>query len=131
MLKSKQIYLSPVQGDGIRISVMSRHTLNDGVTPDTNITDALFWEHWPKLAPSPRLIGDFYKRGLLWEDFVWRYNSQLLSPGILPIVDRLIVIALRETVTVLCKEEDPSQCHRSLLLQFCQARNARLEVKIQ
>lgn len=56
---------SPI--DGIRISVMSRHTLNDGKTPDHRLM-GMFDEHRPELGPAPKLIGDYY-RGLSWAEF--------------------------------------------------------------
>lgn len=49
MLKSKCI-LSPIDDkDGIRISIMSRHTLQDGKTNDIRIIKQIFDEHRPEL----------------------------------------------------------------------------------
>ena len=64
--------------DGIRISVMSRHTLADGVTPDPEIRPEMFDQWWPELAPPPRLIGSYYKRGLSWAEFGEEFRKHLL-----------------------------------------------------
>lgn len=130
-LKSKQIYLPPVPEDGIRISIMSRHTLDDGVTPDSKIAQSLFHEHRPELAPPLKLIGDYYKRGLAWDLFSYRYEEYLGSSVASVAVECLSLLAMRQTVTVLCKEENPSQCHRSLLLVFCRRAYPGLVVEIQ
>ena len=49
MLKSKCILSSKKPEDGTRISIMSRHTLNDGKTPDERITEDSFDIHQPEL----------------------------------------------------------------------------------
>ena len=73
MIKTKSIILPKEDSDGLRISVMSRHTLNDGVTPDLRI-DSRSYDLWmPIFAPTPKLIGDYYKRNLTFEKFEQRY----------------------------------------------------------
>ncbi|MBI5803556.1 hypothetical protein HY448_02625, partial [Candidatus Pacearchaeota archaeon] len=63
-LYTKCILSAPSYVDRVRISVMSRHTLNDGITPDERITSEKFNLHVPELAPPLKLIGDYYKRNL-------------------------------------------------------------------
>lgn len=105
--------------DGLRISVMSRHTLNDGITPDERITYDSFDEHYVALAPRSRLIGDYYKRGLSWDEFESRYLAQIRESDAIPIVRRLAERALNENVTLLCIEETAERCHRRLLAEEC------------
>jgi len=64
MIYTKCILLPSSPDDGWRISVMSRHTLNDGITPDPRIQVYGFNEWLLKVAPPSVLIGDYYKRGL-------------------------------------------------------------------
>jgi len=64
MIFTESILNEKHSDSGIRISVMSRHTLNDGVTPNPEITSDKYDEHIPKLAPHPKLIGAYYKREL-------------------------------------------------------------------
>lgn len=117
MLFTKCILDDREETDGLRISVMSRHTKNDGVTPDTRLTD---WDiHIPKLGPSPKLIGDYYKRDLLWDAFKERYLEEIRTPFKTKLVLAICNIALLENVTLLCIEETDEHCHRSLLYAEC------------
>lgn len=127
MLKSKPIKAPKEPSDGVRISVMSRHTLADGVTPDPEIKPDSYDEWWPELAPAGGLIGAYYKRGLSWEQFQESYVDGLQD---LPKVQELIQLALGTTVTVLCVEETPYQCHRRLLVEECQRRCDELETAV-
>lgn len=105
--------------DGVRISVMSKHTLNDGQTPDPRITSDKYDEHLPLLSPSPKLIGDYYRRGLPWVKFAERYLEQIRQPAVLSQVSGLALRALQTDITLLCIEESPTRCHRRLLAQEC------------
>ena len=117
--------------DGLRVSVMSRHTLADGVTPDPEITDALFDEHWVILAPPPTLVGDYYKRGLSWGSFAVRYAKYLEREDVQPAVWRIIELAKTGNITVLCIEPSPEQCHRRLLAAACATLDPALQVLIR
>lgn len=64
MLKTKSILAPIEETDGNRISIMSRHTLNDGITPHPRINNSSYQE-WNKVLATPeKLIGDHYKRNL-------------------------------------------------------------------
>lgn len=116
-LRTRCIREAPREADGLRVSVMSRHTLSDGVTPDPTIQS---WDlHIPELGPSPELVGAYYKRDLPWEDFEARYREQLLQPSSEPWVELLIRLAGRMPVTLLCVEATPERCHRRLLAEHC------------
>jgi uncharacterized protein YeaO (DUF488 family) len=105
--------------DGLRISIMSRHTLNDGKTPDRRITSDSFDLHYPELAPSPKLIGDYYKRGLLWNEFEILFVEEKLDVAVLKKLEEISATALLENVTLLCIEESADQCHRRLIADIC------------
>ncbi|MDO9231385.1 MAG: hypothetical protein Q7U36_02815 [bacterium] len=46
-----------------RISVMSRHTKEDGVTPDERIVEGVTFDEWQKdFAPPVKLIGAYYRK---------------------------------------------------------------------
>jgi len=62
---------------GTRISVMSRHTLNDGKTPDERITESSYDEWMPELAPSARLIGGYYGGQVSWDTFPDMYLGEI------------------------------------------------------
>jgi len=127
MLKTKSIKAPIEPSDGLRISVMSRHTLNDGITPDPEISPDSYDEWWPELAPSPKLVGDHYKRNLSWIEFERRYLGELLDK---PKLEELIGLALCRTVTILCVESSPDECHRRLLAEECGRFCPELDIEI-
>ncbi|HLD79134.1 MAG TPA: DUF488 domain-containing protein [Candidatus Nanoarchaeia archaeon] len=129
MLYTKSIIKPKISGDGLRISIMSRHTLNDGVTPDPRIS-ADSYEVWRKdLAPPAKLIGDYYKRGLPWTEYERRYLAFLQQADISSKVQELARDALVQDITLLCIEEDAAQCHRRLLAEECQRYQPQLQVE--
>ena len=103
--------------DGKRISVMSRHTLSDGTTPDPDITTACFDEWLPILGPPPNLIGSYYKRNLPWDAFEKLYLEYIQTPDVDLRVRELASLALNTNITLLCVEETPEHCHRRLLAE--------------
>ncbi|MCA9348896.1 DUF488 domain-containing protein [Candidatus Saccharibacteria bacterium] len=110
---------------------MSRHTLEDGATPDPEIHDDLYDEWWPELAPPARLVGAYYKRGLSWREFEQEYQNFLRRPEVARKITELIDLARNCTVTILCVEDKPDQCHRRLLAEACLEAANDLEVVIQ
>ena len=126
MLFTRSILRPPAHEDGIRISVMSRHTLNDGVTPDMRIQKFHF--HLPVLGPSPKLIGSYYKRGVSFNEFTILYRHQI-SQGRKCIWVRLIAFAATFCdITLLCIEDDAQVCHRSILARECVKYQPKLTV---
>lgn len=99
--------------DGLRVSVMSRHTHDDGITPDERIVD--YDLHLPELGPSPALIGSYLRRRLDWEQFAQQYRTQMHRPAAHLVLVRLAAVALISDVTLLCIEREAHRCHRSIL----------------
>lgn len=62
MLQTKPILKDKSESDWYRISVMSRHTLNDWKTPDERITKECYDEWMPFLAPSGFLVWAYYRK---------------------------------------------------------------------
>jgi uncharacterized protein YeaO (DUF488 family) len=118
-LITKCILTEVSKDDDLRISVMSRHTLNDGVTPDLRILPHLYDLHWTVLAPNPKLIGDYYRRNLQWQDFRTRFLEQIQLPEPTEYLRRLAELSLRINVTLLCIEETPEYCHRGIISDEC------------
>lgn len=130
MLRTKCILLPRGPEDGYRISVMSRHTLTDGTTPDLRIAEDAFNDWWRTLAPPRTLIGDYHKRGMLWERFEDRYRDYLRNAVQQQKLKDLIWYANRETITILCIEKAPEQCHRRLIAEECERLWKGLEVRV-
>ena len=131
MLRSKPVRASRGERDGLRASVMNRHTLNDGKTPDPTISEDMYDVWWPQFAAPPRLLGDYYKRGMSWDEFETRYADYLETAEASESVMLLANAALHRNVTVLCTEEAPDHCHRRLLVAHCQLLVPELEVDIR
>lgn len=137
-LRSRCILTPREAKDGVRLSIMSRHTLSDGATPHPEISDDLFDEHITDLAPPPKLVGKWYRNELGYQneitfnrEFAPRYLEHIRSDKIEPIVFALAKSSLEDSVTVLCIESTPEKCHRRLLLEECQRVQPELEVDIQ
>ncbi len=108
---------------------MSRHTLNDGFTPDSRIQKDFYdeWDH--EFAPPLKLIGNYYKRNLPWEKFEERYLEHLKS--IYEKVAKLSENALSKDITLLCIEDLPEKCHRRLLAEECKRIKPELEILVK
>lgn len=119
MLKTRSIKAEIQPTDGKRISIMSRHTLEDGITPDPDILPEFYDEWWPEIAPPAKLVGSYYKRGMSWSEFEEEYKNHIRQTEVATKVTELIDLAKEEIVTILCVEEHPDQCHRRLLAEEC------------
>ena len=115
---------------GIRISIMNRHTLADGITLDSKITTQSY-DRWEKsVAPPSQLLGDYYKRGLPWEEFERQYLLHIQKPELAPKLAQLIELASAQDITLLCQEETAERCHRRLLAQECKKIRPELNLVI-
>ncbi len=130
-LKTASIKRPVQEDDGIRISVMSRHTLADGATPDPDITERSFDLWWPELAPPLRLIGSYYRYELSWDDFEKGFLHYLETPEAQQFLRWLVALATRTTVTILCVEAVPERCHRRLIAEACRKMDPSLNVTIE
>lgn len=128
MLYTKCIKARKGRTDGLRISVMSRHALSDGVTPEPEITQDMYHEWWPVLGPSPELIGAYLRGRITWEIFAAKYCLELRKKT--DDLNKLVRLALDTNVTLLCIEPTPLHCHRRLLAEACQKLNTRLRIVI-
>jgi uncharacterized protein YeaO (DUF488 family) len=126
-LRTKCILAPPSEEDGTRISVMSRHTLNDGKTPHPDITISTYDEWLPGLAPHPRLVGRYYRQEISFEELAEAYRLVARdSPEVLKLAER----ALTETITVMCIEDGCGRCNRRILAEECQRLVPLLEVEL-
>ncbi len=123
--------LKPIEAsDGLRISVMSRHTLNDGKTPHPEIIPhESYTYHFRTLAPPMNLVSRYYHNGLSWEDFEKEYNLHLQNPVIAHCVRVLAGNSMNRDITILCIEEKPDRCHRRLLAEECKRHFPKLIVE--
>jgi len=117
MLYTRCIFKEPLVEGGLRISVMSRHTKNDGVTEDDRITSENFDLHFPELGPPPKLIGAYYRKEISWDEFKNRYRLEITDPKIQNLLKLIAYTALTGDITLLCVEETHVKCHRGILAE--------------
>jgi uncharacterized protein YeaO (DUF488 family) len=128
MLKTRPIKDPKRADDGLRISVMSRHTLSDGITPDRKISTFMYDQWWRKLGPPSRLISD-YDNGLPWEEYEKRYIQYLRTQK--QLLTTLMQLARDADVTILCVEDSPLHCHRRLIAEVCKMLDDQLIINVE
>lgn len=133
MLKTKSILKPKNKSDGLRISIMASpydyHIQDDGKTRDTRITE-ISYDLWLKqFAPSFKLIGDYYKRNLQWNEYESRYLDEIRK--IKNEVKGLAKIAINMDITLLCIEDSPEHCHRKILAEECKKYQPSLVLDIR
>ncbi len=140
MLKTRCILSERQPDENLCISVMSRHTLSDGITPDPRITTDKFDQHLTDLAPSSSLVGRWY-RGYLGKHDLNNFENHF-APEYLRYLEgqkellRLLgQMALINNISFLCIEPEPKDneillCHRRLLAEQCKILIPELIVEI-
>ena len=129
MLYTKSIFEPKDDRDGTRISVMSRHTLNDGKTPDPRITEESYDEWIRGLAPPDELVGAYYKRGLEWDVFEREYKEHLSIKPVIYHVRSLATRATNQDITILCVEPKGENCHRIISAEECLKYHPELKIE--
>lgn len=115
---------------GVRMSVMSRHTLNDGMTLDGRLHGR--WDdHRPQLGPPLKLIGAYYRDpNPSWEEFAQKYCDHLTGTEQRTALDDILLLLHTVNVTLLCIEETPEKCHRRLLGEMLGSMEEGLQMQI-
>ena len=130
MLYTKSIIKPKFPEEELRISVMSRHTLDDGITPDERILNSDCYDSWFKvLAPPEKLVGAFYRGELKREEYNKKYLGYLRTFHVAKVVKKIACLARRINITVECIEEDADNCHRSIFAKECRRYYSDLEIK--
>ena len=131
MLKTRCILRDRESPEEILISVMSRHTLNDGKTPHPRITPEKY-DEWAKILAAPdELVGGFLRGSVLWEDFERRYLDYLKGDDVWKNVEDLAERGMKYDLVLLCVEDKPEHCHRRLLAEEAKRYRPDLELNIQ
>ncbi|MEK6914739.1 MAG: DUF488 family protein [Nanoarchaeota archaeon] len=128
MLYTKSILKDKDKSDGVRISVMSRHTLEDGITTHPLINKDSYDEWLKILAPTDFLVGNYYKIGFGWDLFSIEYLEEIREGEKKIEVEKLAMRSLKEDITLLCIEPSPERCHRRLLAEECARYLPQIEV---
>lgn len=120
MLRTKYIFAPAEPEDGVRISVMSRHTQNDGKSENPNFYEGIYDDWRLILAPPLTLVGGYHRGEINWEEFEAGYRLHIGKPLIERALEQLTHEANETDVTIMCGEETPEHCHRRLIAERCQ-----------
>ncbi|MFZ2154414.1 MAG: DUF488 family protein [Candidatus Moraniibacteriota bacterium] len=113
----------------IRISIISRPTLDDGKTPDERIIQGITHHEWLNdFAPPLKLIGAYKRKELSWKEYERKYLDFLRSSLMKRKVATLALRCLQEKITLACIEEKADFCHRRLLAEELQRRQPHLVI---
>lgn len=119
-LRTKCILEPKEKDDGLRISIIRSHNNPDGVTPDSRIPTDIFNRHFPGLAPSEELLGQFHRRRVVWEEFEKRFIQELQIGDNPALLREIAKLSLRSNVTLLSIERDSRFSHRRIIAGECQ-----------
>ena len=130
MLYTKSIIKQKLPEEDFRISIMSRHTLDDGKTPNEKIVNYDCFDSWFKiLAPPDKLVGAFYRGELSRENYNKKYLGYLRTEKVSKIVKKIAGLARKTNITAECIEENANECHRNVFAKECQRYFPDLEVR--
>ena len=104
-LRSKSIQEKREPHDGIRICIMRKPG------------DHTDWDIWmPTLAPSLPLHKAYQRGQKSWDEYVPIFNKEVIE-AMNHHIRLLVHMAQHTTITILCWEKTPDQCHRRLIIQ--------------
>jgi len=113
-----------VLGEGLRVGTVRRPPR--GVRK-TDFAARDFYDVWlPNLAPSEALL----KQGMRatddrsWRRFANRYRAEMNQPDARRVLDLLAALSHSTDFSIGCYCEDERRCHRSVLRELLEARNA-------
>lgn len=116
-LYTRSIKEKPSKKDGVRICIM-RH-------PDKWAK----YDIWmPQLSPSQKLR-DEVKKGIGWAKFKVKFLKEMRKE--VKFIDFVAGSAMKNNVTLLCVEDNPFYCHRSLLAKEIKKKYHKLKVMIR
>lgn len=117
-LYTKSIKAEPSKNDGYRICIMRNPKGYENS-----------YDKWmPDLSPSLQLREEV-KNGCGWEYFKKAFYNELETRQ--PALDSVVQMTKERNVTLLCVEDSPTFCHRSLVAENIRKRHSDLGVIIQ
>jgi uncharacterized protein YeaO (DUF488 family) len=117
--------------DGLRVSIMSRHTTDDGHTLDPDITFRSYDLHLRELGPPDSLVGPYLRKEITWEEYELRYLTHLRGTKVRGVLRSVMSMAKHADITLMCVEETPEYCHRRLLAEECQRIDPNYRVTVR
>ena len=116
ILYTKSIKLPPSAEDGMRICIMRK--------PEQGAK----YDKWmPELSPE-QTLRDKVKQGMNWEGFKPEFEKYLLTQQ--TPLDFVGNTAYKQNVTLLCIEDTPDRCHRSLVADAIKRKYSDLKIVV-
>ena len=109
-IKTKSIYAEGTPGEGFRLLVMRRWPR--GIRK-TRIDE---WDR--DLSPSLGLLNDWIKKKIHFKEFKKRYVNEMRGSLQRQKIQLLAERAEKETIILLCHEEEDTYCHRKMLKEL-------------
>jgi len=76
------------------------------------------------LAPTKELLASYRDKEIDWEEFAQRYQELLKQRGSLESLDSEVF----DNAVLLCSENEPEKCHRTLLAELISKKFAGLQI---
>jgi len=76
------------------------------------------------LAPTKELLASYRDKEIDWEEFAQRYQELLKQRGSLESLDSEVF----DNAVLLCSENEPEKCHRTLLAELISKKFASLQI---
>lgn len=112
MIRIKRIYEPAEPTDGVRFLV-------DRLWPRGVSKERASINEWMKdLAPGDELRRQFHHQPEKWDEFRQRYFEELASPGKKPLVDKMLGLARKGTVTLVYAAREPEHNNAVALREF-------------
>ncbi len=83
------------------------------------------YHHLPQCAPTEDILDAYKKNGGSWDTYVQQFFPLIRSRHI----ETILTPELLDFGCLLCSEPTPEKCHRRLVAEYLQERNADIAVK--
>ncbi len=112
------------EGEGLRVGTVRRPPR--GVKKEELSSRDLYDVWFPNLSPSAELLRELFplRDEASWKAFRRRFLAEMKAPGPKRDLDLLAALSHQTHFAVGCYCEDESLCHRSLLRELLEARDA-------
>ena len=113
-------------GEGLRIGTVRRPPRG---VPKTEFTSGNWYDVWyPNLAPSLETmkLGQSVESDKEWAAFSKKYRAEMNEPDARRNLDLLAALSHQANFSMGCYCENEARCHRSLLRDLLEERNANI-----
>lgn len=71
-----------------------------------------------KFAPEDWVLKEYKANKMIWEDYIKNFNVIMESRNIMEIISNEYTFVLEKNTCLLCSENNPENCHRSLIAKM-------------